>query len=104
MLKREQGFTLIEMLIVLMIMTTILMIAVPSLTKHNELVTLKGCEATLSLVKAQAESYAIEHNGTLPTNINDLQGYISGFDGSKPLTCPGGENITISSDGTIQTQ
>jgi competence protein ComGC len=91
----EKGFSLVEMLIVLMIMTSLLLIAVPSLKKHNSIVNEKGCEATKSLVIAQSESYAIANDGKLPTKISDLKGYISNIGDDETLTCPGGEKLQL---------
>ncbi|MEH6949160.1 competence type IV pilus major pilin ComGC, partial [Bacillus sp. JJ634] len=44
-LRNEKGFTLIEMLIVLLIISVLLIITIPNITKHQSTVQTKGCEA-----------------------------------------------------------
>lgn len=43
-IMNQKGFTLIEMLIVLLIISVLILITVPNLTKHNDTVDEKGCE------------------------------------------------------------
>ncbi|WP_152908487.1 prepilin-type N-terminal cleavage/methylation domain-containing protein, partial [Geobacillus stearothermophilus] len=43
----QKGFTLIEMLIVLMVISVLLLIAIPNIAKHNSMINEKGCEAFL---------------------------------------------------------
>ncbi|OZM57662.1 hypothetical protein CIB95_04635 [Lottiidibacillus patelloidae] len=102
MLKKEKGFTLVEMLIVLMIMTTLLLIAMPSIDKNNSVVNGKSCEAMKSLVEGQAETFAVE-TGAKPTIIGDLAGYISEIEATdQELLCPGEQQkIVIDSQGEI---
>ncbi|MDA6141488.1 prepilin-type N-terminal cleavage/methylation domain-containing protein, partial [Escherichia coli] len=38
MLKNEKGFTLIEMLIVMLVITVLLLIMVPNVLKHNAVI------------------------------------------------------------------
>ena len=47
----ERGFTMIEMMIVLLIITVLLLIAVPNMVKNNHVAQSKGCEATIQLLK-----------------------------------------------------
>ena len=48
-LKLQKGFTLIEMLIVLMIISILLLIAVPNMSKNTKVANEKGCDATIDL-------------------------------------------------------
>jgi competence protein ComGC len=103
MLKNEKGFTLIEMLIVLMIMTTLALIAVPSIDQNNKVVNGKSCEAMKSLVEGQAETYELE-NEKPPTKIGDLADYISEINSADQtsLMCPGNqEKIEINDQGEV---
>lgn len=92
--KKEAGFTLIEMMIVLVIISILLLIAVPNLTKNQEAANEKGCEATKSLIKAQIIAYEIEKGDTIKSN-EDLdkllnEKYID------TLKCPGSKDkITL---------
>lgn len=78
MYKEEDGFTLIEMMIVLMIISILLLIAIPNMTKSNSVVKEKTCESTINLLQSQVEAYATEHNGVMPSSLDVLKsdGYV----------------------------
>ncbi|MBB5173107.1 competence type IV pilus major pilin ComGC [Texcoconibacillus texcoconensis] len=88
--KSEQGFTLIEMLIVLMIISVLLLIAVPNMAKNNEVATDKSTEATIDLLQAQIAAYEIENRET-PESLEVLkkEGYVD------QIECPSGGELTI---------
>ncbi|SFG11343.1 competence type IV pilus major pilin ComGC [Sporolactobacillus nakayamae] len=69
----ERGFTLIEMMIVLFIISILLLIAVPNMTKSNTVVMGKSTEATVKLVQSQVAAYQMDNNGALPESLEDLQ-------------------------------
>lgn len=75
--KRYSGFTLLEMLIVLLILSVLIMLFVPNLSKHKETVDKKGNEAIVKVVESQKELYTLEKNQT-PT-LDDLvkDGYVT---------------------------
>src|SRR5699024_10595393 len=85
--KNQKGFTLIEMLIVLMIISVLIILIVPNLAEKREDVDDKGCDALVSVVQAQAESYRLDEEN-YPSSISDLveEGYIE----DKQKTCPDG--------------
>ncbi|HET7628468.1 MAG TPA: competence type IV pilus major pilin ComGC [Bacillales bacterium] len=87
MLKNEQGFTLIEMMIVLMIISVLLMIAIPNMVKSNNVVKEKTCESTIHLLQSEVETYAVEHGGTMPNSLTALkeEGYVD------KVRCPDAE-------------
>lgn len=96
-MKRQEGFTLIEMLIVLFIISILILITVPNVTKHMNTIEDKGCEAYVQMVQGQVESYRIEHK-TIPT-LEQLknEGYLK----KEMDKCPNGKAITIQQDGTV---
>lgn len=52
MLKKvmnERGFTLIEMLIVLLVISILLIITIPNITKNQSTIQSKGCEAFVKI-------------------------------------------------------
>lgn len=89
-INEQNAFTLIEMMIVLMIISVLLLITIPNVTKNNFVVKEKGCEAMVKLVEAQVQAYEIE-KGTPPPDIDTLVTgqYI------KSKTCPGGGEIKV---------
>lgn len=77
MLQNEDGFTLIEMLIVLMIITVLILLIIPNLTDKTKSVHEEGCKALEKTVQAQVEAYTLD-KGKKPASISELKdaGYI----------------------------
>ncbi|SER49980.1 competence type IV pilus major pilin ComGC [Salipaludibacillus aurantiacus] len=96
LLKGKSGFTLIEMMIVLVIISILLLIVVPNLTKNQEVASDKGCEATIEMIKTQVIAYQVEHN-KLPATIDDLKGeYV------ESTVCPDGSELRLSGDKVLR--
>lgn len=98
-IKNQDGFTLIEMMIVLLIISVLILIAIPNVTKHSATIDQKGCQAYVQMVQGQVEAYRIEIKA-VPT-ITDLvnQKYLNA-DGIK---CPNGKTIVIT-DGVVSAE
>ncbi|MET3684285.1 competence protein ComGC [Alkalibacillus flavidus] len=96
MLRNEKGFTLIEMLIVMLIISVLLLLTIPNVVKHNQLVDDKGCDAFIELVQSQAQLYKLDQ-GQYPDTIETLEteGYID------QTTCSNNETLTISAEGDV---
>lgn len=91
--KNAHGFTLIEMMIVMTIISILLLIIVPNMSASTSVVKEKSCDATIKLLQSQVAVYEIEH-GSPPTDIDDLAQYVDRTD------CPDGTELTIT-DGTV---
>lgn len=98
MLKNNRGFTLIEMLVVMLVISVLLILFIPNLTDRTGDVNDQGCDALVAVVQAQADAYFLEE-GTHATDINDLDDYIN----ADQKECPNGKSITIDSNGTVST-
>ena len=59
---KVQAFTLVEMLVVLLIISVLLLLFVPNLTKQKEAVNDKGKAAVVKVVESQAELYSLDKN------------------------------------------
>lgn len=92
-----RGFTLIEMMIVLMIISALLLIAVPNMSKNNTIAQDKGCEATIDLLQAQVGAYQIEEN-KFPDSLEVLknEGYV------EIIECPNGTELILSDEGIVE--
>ncbi|WP_053219218.1 competence type IV pilus major pilin ComGC [Virgibacillus senegalensis] len=93
----EKGFTLIEMLVVLTIISILLILILPNLADKNEEVQTKGCSALAEMASGQVQAYVLDH-GTDPDSIAQLldEGYL------KTDTCANGaKQIQLSSSGEI---
>lgn len=96
-MKNEKGFTLIEMMIVMLIISVLLIITIPNITKNNTNINTKGCDAFKRMVESQAQSYKMENN-KIPESIEELQtaGYL------KATTCPDGTAVKLNEDGSVE--
>lgn len=97
-MKTENGFTLIEMMIVLLVISVLLIITIPNITKHNSNIQTKGCSAFVKMVEAQIQAFQIDHN-RLPKSLEELQAenYLT----DKQNACPNGDSISIGSNGEV---
>lgn len=91
MLKNNRGFTLIEMLIVLLIISVLIIIIVPNLGDRSADVNDKGCDALIAMVQAQVDAYYVEHK-EYPTLV-ELEN--KKFIKEDQKTCPNNQEIII---------
>ncbi|MDQ0218332.1 prepilin-type N-terminal cleavage/methylation domain-containing protein [Peribacillus cavernae] len=92
----EKGFTLIEMLVVLLVISILLIITVPNITKNQSTIQSKGCEAFVKMVQSQVQAYEMDKQ-KLPENITELEtgGYL------KQTSCPNGDGVKIDEKGDV---
>ncbi|PKR86081.1 hypothetical protein CWO92_06835 [Heyndrickxia camelliae] len=57
LVKNQNAFTLIEMLVVLLIITILIFVAIPNITKHSKNINNKGCEAFVKWNKYSSSSF-----------------------------------------------
>lgn len=96
----QHGFTLIEMLIVLFIISVLILITIPNVTKHMNTVDEKGCDAYIYMVQGQVESYRMEKKKIPTMQELEDEGYLK-----KGMNkCPNGDEIIIELDGTVITK
>ncbi|HIS29263.1 MAG TPA: prepilin-type N-terminal cleavage/methylation domain-containing protein [Candidatus Avamphibacillus intestinigallinarum] len=98
MLKKEDAFTLIEMLIVLLIISVLIILIIPNLSGKSKEVHNKGCKALQSLVQAQADSYHLDH-GQAASSIQAL--IDSGYIESDQKTCPNQKTLSLQNGKVI---
>lgn len=95
-LKNQRGFTLIEMLIVLFVISILMIITIPNITKNQSSIKKKGCEAFVQMVQGQVQAFEIDHN-KWPASVTELKDglYIT------ETSCPNGDAINIDANGTV---
>ena len=120
-MRKHKGFTLIELVVVVMILGILAAVAAPKLLGTSSSASDNGLKETLGVVRDAIERYTAEHGGTLPAQTNtlaqDLSTYIRTFPKSPlaggnadvkvvatgaPLTVGGAESWQYSkADGTF---
>ncbi|MEH7178734.1 competence type IV pilus major pilin ComGC [Neobacillus vireti] len=96
-MKNEKGFTLVEMMIVMLVISVLLIITIPNVAKHNTNINTKGCEAYVKMVQAQVQSYIMDKN-KVPT----MAELISAEYLVENTGCPNGTKVvSIDSEGKV---
>ena len=82
---KYKGFTLVEILIVVIILGILAAIVIPQFTQASNDARMSSLTSDLQTVRAQVELYKIHHGDKLPTNLitqmtamTDLNGLVAG--------------------------
>lgn len=87
--KVRSGFTLVEILIVVVILGILAAIVIPQFTSASETAKSSSLTAQLQTIRSQLELYQVQHNGDYPTlaqmwdnltSTTDISGATSGSD------------------------
>jgi competence protein ComGC len=97
MRNNEKGFTLIEMMIVMLVISVLLIITIPNITKHNSNINNKGCDAYVKMVQAQVQAYEMDKNKVPTLEELKAEKYIK----EDAKGCPNGKKIAIDSEGNV---
>ena len=98
-MNNERGFTLVEMLVVLLIISVLILVTIPNVSKHFASIDKKGCDAYILMVQGQVEAYKLEEK-TYPGTIQDLvdKEYLQEHN----KECPNGDQVVISAEGKVE--
>ena len=99
-LRKSRGFTLVEIMIVVLIIGILLAIAVPNFIKARESSRVRTCVANLKQIEAAKEQWAMENKKTstdtpVQADLEGANGYIK-----KWPSCPSGGTYTINDVAT----
>ena len=71
-MNRNKGFTLVEILIVVIILGILAAIVVPKFTEASDDARLSALTTDLQIVRSQLEMYRIQHKGNYPSDLKLL--------------------------------
>ncbi|WP_027107766.1 competence type IV pilus major pilin ComGC [Lacticigenium naphthae] len=71
-LKNNKGFTLVEMIIVLLVISSLLLLVIPNIGKYGEHSTSVSDEALQIVLQNQVELYKLDNKNISPTDFNSL--------------------------------
>lgn len=91
-LKQSKAFTLLEMTIVVIIISVIFLLTVPSIQKTLSVVNNKGCKAIEKVADAAILEYKMEYN-EYPSSVSNLVS--AGLLSEEQLTCDGSKSLVI---------
>jgi len=94
-MKNQKGFTLVELMVVVVIIGILVAIAVPVYNNITETAKENACEANKRTIQGAANMYYAKH-GSYPDNVGVLAGKGDNGEGDKYLEeipqCPFGES------------
>lgn len=70
--ERGRGFTLIEIMIVVAILSTLSAIALPAYSRYVEKARITKAIAEIKILSLEIDVYGTDHGGLLPTTLNDI--------------------------------
>lgn len=83
--KNQAGFTLIEMLIVIVVLGILAMIIIPQITVSTEDAKVSTLQTNLSGIRSAVETYYAQHASTYPGRNNTGAAGTTGTDGAAAL-------------------
>ena len=89
---KNKGFTLLEMVVVVMIIAVLFLLTIPNVSKIIGTVDNKACSAQCKVVDSASVQYRLEY-GEMPHSITDLVS--AGLLEEEQTTCSNGSAIYI---------
>ena len=86
-MRNREGFTLVELLIVVLILGALAAIAIPRITASVYNAKANACATNIDTMNSQIELYAADNDGTYPANLSVVTGDIDFFPDGPPA-CP----------------
>ena len=97
-MEKKNGFTILEMMIVMLIVALLLLITLPNIQQKEQVIRKKGCEALLEIVNSQIMLYEIDQLET-PSSVQELIDF--GYLKKGQDTCPDHSKVVIENGQAI---
>lgn len=100
--KNEAGFTLVEIMIVVLIIGIIAALVIPNLMSAQQTAWQKTCDGNRSTILAAAELYRIQ-SGSAPGGLDALTAGFGDYDAvlSESPDCPGDGEYSLQTENNI---
>jgi prepilin-type N-terminal cleavage/methylation domain-containing protein len=99
--QSQKGFSLAELLIVVLILGALAIIAIPAISAVSGAAKVNVCSANIDLLNRQIELYRA-NTGDWPRRLTDVTKNPDYFPDGEP-TCPFGKKYNLGSDNRIKT-
>lgn len=96
-MNSRKGFTLVELLVVVLILGALAAIAIPRISQSADTAKKNACKTNVDLINSQIELYYANNDATWPSALTDVTGSVTYFPDGAP-ECPYG--IVYSYDTT----
>ena len=107
-MKKHNGFTLVELVVVVMILGILAAVAAPKLLTTSSTATDNGIKQSLAIVRDAVERYAAENGGVLPGELEtgadfkaDIAKYLRGEFPTLPLFAKNADVAVTTTAGAI---
>jgi prepilin-type N-terminal cleavage/methylation domain-containing protein len=70
--RKEEGFTLVELMVVVLIIGILVAIAIPVFNAAKSNAQKKSCLANQRTIEGSAQTYAADNDGSMPANVAAL--------------------------------